>query len=304
MAGKSERAGVAATALSVLQRLLGGGESGTIEQEEARLGFAVPRVASSSLARVLRLRMLWRAGNADESAATPSPVDRKASQPQGSSPAPARRSGSPATDSGRKPSTARPSSMAAATSPPVRSKADRGTSRERARWAELAEEDPERERREGESDEEYATRMRRMDEAEGVSDVDGVGDEHSAKAAARRAGAKAAQRRAAAIFASPAAAKAPDIAAELAFGSDLSARKAVSMLEKRVAYARRTASYAVQQLPSPSPTSDSAKDFARAAVAASEKCRPLGLAHPANRPSGWSRQEGPPTAAISLDDPA
>ena len=156
----------------------------------------------------------------------------------------------------------------------------------RARWARLAEEDPEREQGEDESDDDYAARMRRLDEQEDdASDLDGVDDEDKAKKAARRAGRKAAMRRCAAIFASPAAAKAPDIAAELAFGSDLSARRAISTLEKAVARipARQTLAQRMQTVaPIPNPGSEAAgarvdpaspRGMAQAAIAAARKAR-------------------------------
>ncbi len=106
----------------------------------------------------------------------------------------------------------------------------------RARWAKLAEEDPAREKAEDESDDDYAARMRRMDaEEDDASDLDGVDDGDKAKKAARRAGRSAAMRRCAAIFGCAAAGKLPDLAAELAFGSDLSARSAISTLTKAAA---------------------------------------------------------------------
>jgi len=154
----------------------------------------------------------------------------------------------------------------------------------RARWAKLAEEDPEREQGDDESDEDYAARMRRMDAKEDdASDLDGVDDEDKAKKAARRAGRNAALRRAAAIFASPAAAKAPDMAAELAFGSDLSARKAVSMLEKAAARipVRQTLAQRMEQVSVPNPGTAggaqidprSPQAMAAAAIAAARKAR-------------------------------
>jgi hypothetical protein len=155
----------------------------------------------------------------------------------------------------------------------------------RARWSRLAEEDPEREQGEEESDDDYATRMRRMDaEEDDASDLDGVDDEDKGKKAARRAGRKAALRRCAAIFGSPAAAKAPDIAAELAFGSDLSARKAISMLEKAVARIPPRSTLAERMktvAPIPNPGSEggervdprSAKGLAAAAIAAARRAR-------------------------------
>ncbi len=152
-----------------------------------------------------------------------------------------------------------------------------------ARWAKLAEEDPEREKKDDESDDDYAARMRRMDaEEDDASDLDGVDDEDKAKKAARRAGRKAAMRRAAAIFASPAAAKAPDIAAELAFDSDLSARKAISMLEKATARipGRQSLSQRMETVQVPNPGTEGArvdpnspKALAAAAIAAASKAR-------------------------------
>jgi hypothetical protein len=95
----------------------------------------------------------------------------------------------------------------------------------------------ERKQREDESDEEYAKRMEELDkdkdgddddEAEGEDVVgDKDADDESDKEKAARRNERA---RCAAIFASEAAAARPDVAAHLAFETDMSAKAAVKML--------------------------------------------------------------------------
>lgn len=78
-------------------------------------------------------------------------------------------------------------------------------------------EEEDKKQRDGESDEDYAKRME--------GDDDGAGDDEKEKAA--RVSERA---RCAAIFASPAAGIRPDMAAHLAFSTDMSSSEAVKML--------------------------------------------------------------------------
>lgn len=105
---------------------------------------------------------------------------------------------------------------------------------------EMEEIDDERKRREGESDEDYQERMDELDEADAAAarrasrkakladgdDADEADDADPKASAARRRE----RARCAAIFASPAAAKRPDIAAHLAFGTSLTRTAAINTL--------------------------------------------------------------------------
>ena len=96
-----------------------------------------------------------------------------------------------------------------------------------------AEGDEDRKRREGESDDEYAKRMKRMDDEASASDESDKDEkEKAAHAAGYAAGYAASRDRCAAIFALPAAARNIALAAELAFGSDLAVDRVAAVLEK------------------------------------------------------------------------
>lgn len=89
----------------------------------------------------------------------------------------------------------------------------------------------ERKQREGESDDDYAQRMEELDKKEAGDedddDPDAADDDESEKEKAARASERT---RCATIFGSKAAASRPDVAAHLAFETDMSAKQAVGML--------------------------------------------------------------------------
>ena len=86
-------------------------------------------------------------------------------------------------------------------------------------------EDDEREKREDETDDEYKARVSAMDEAKDEDDDDEKGNASALAARSRE------RARCAAIFASPAAARNPVLAANLAFGTDLSRQKSLALLQ-------------------------------------------------------------------------
>jgi hypothetical protein len=94
-----------------------------------------------------------------------------------------------------------------------------------------AEDDDERKQRDGESDADYKDRMDKLDDKEARqarrAEDDDEMDDGDAKASAARGRERA---RCAAIFAEPAAAKRPDIAAHLAFGTNLPRTAAINTL--------------------------------------------------------------------------
>lgn len=116
---------------------------------------------------------------------------------------------------------------------------------------EMEEIDDERKRREGESDDDYQERMDELDEADAAAArrasrkaklADGDGDDEADAADPKASAARRRERaRCAAIFASPAAAKRPDIAAHLAFGTSLTRTAAIDTLSAVAAGERQSA---------------------------------------------------------------
>lgn len=108
-------------------------------------------------------------------------------------------------------------------------------------------------------------------------------DEREGRARAMRRGRRIERRRCAMIFASKSGALRPDLAAEIAFGTKMSAARAVSLLDRAVAKlaAPRLAERmsAMGALPNPGPGGASQIDpgspaaFAAAAIAAADKAR-------------------------------
>ena len=85
--------------------------------------------------------------------------------------------------------------------------------------------DDDREKREDETDDEYKARVSAMDEAKDEDDDDEKGDASALAARSRE------RARCAAIFASPAAARNPVLAANLAFGTNLSRQMSLALLQ-------------------------------------------------------------------------
>lgn len=155
-------------------------------------------------------------------------------------------------------------------------------------------EDEERKRREDETDDEYQARMDALDANAAVDpddednkddeDDDDKKDDKDAKASAARARERA---RCAAIFGTAAAAQRPDVAAHLAFGTNLPRQAAISTL-KAVALGERRYVSKLNTAPTPPPPASAANDrspradlYARMAL---EPTRELGTGSEGARP--------------------
>ena len=122
--------------------------------------------------------------------------------------------------------------LAGANSAPVAARAD----------GDPGDDDDKRKRKDNESDDDYATRMKAMDDMDDDGDKKKDGDakasaevavvRESAKAAGFLEGASAERSRCAAIFASPDAAGNIELAAELAFNTDMTPEQASSLMAK------------------------------------------------------------------------
>lgn len=119
-----------------------------------------------------------------------------------------------------------------------------------------------------------AKKAKADDDGDDDYDAEDEGDKEKAIRADERA-------RCSAIFATPAAAKLPDLAASLAFGTDLPARDAVATLERTALSAKSSLAsrMAVQPIPNPgtdggqAPDPSSPKSLAAAAISAARKAR-------------------------------
>lgn len=145
-----------------------------------------------------------------------------------------------------------------------------------SRAARAENEDDERKQRDGESDEDYAKRMEELDKeeekarkaeeerkeeearrAEDNEDDDPSAEDDEEEMRGKSAAARARRReraRCAAIFASPAAARNPVLAANLAFTTEMSRRSAIAMLEGTPAPA--SASHATRAARNPNLSAD------------------------------------------------